>query len=146
MQRFAITHFNKETGVRQLTFANQARNLYDTRTDAEKAMSLFEPDLRSKILGDAANTLEVREVECYDNGDATGIYFPMRLRRVTGRAFPATCVCCAILLRYAGDSEIDPRIGWARHYPVYADETGTPFKAYYCAECAKQALQIQEVR
>ena len=144
MERFAITHFNKKTGVRQVTFANQARNMYDSRQEAQEAMELYETDLRSKILGESANTLEVRSVECYDNGDAKGIYFPMRLRKVTGRVFPATCMCCAILLRYAGDSEIDPRIGWARHYPVYADETGTAFKAYYCAECAKQALNWDE--
>jgi len=25
------------------------------------------------------------------------------------------------------------------HAPVYADHDGEPFKAYYCAECAKEA-------
>jgi hypothetical protein len=143
MVRYAITHFVKETGLRQLTFANQSRNHYNDRKEAEKAMSLYEEDLRAKILGAAANTLEVREVQCYDNGDAKGIYFPMRLRKVIGRPFLAICLSCTFKLHYAGDSEIDPRVDFAKHYPVYADETGTAFKAYYCAECVKQALEVQ---
>jgi hypothetical protein len=129
--------------MRHLTFANQGRNLYATRTEAQEALELFELDLRAKVLGEMANTLEVREVECYENGDAVSIYVPMRLRKVIGRPFLTFCLCCGFKLHYAGDSEIDPRVEWAKHYPVWADETGTAFKAYYCAECARAALELQ---
>lgn len=132
MQRFAITHYDKKTGLRQLTFANQGRNSYATSQDAEEAMAVFEPDLRAKILGDMANTLEVRAVDCYENGDAKGIYFPMDLRKVTGPQFRAVCYSCHKDLG-AGDLT-----------KVYADTTGKPWKAYYCAECAAQALELQK--
>lgn len=72
--RYAITHVGR-LGLRQLTLANQGRNHYRTRADAERAMRLLEPDLRAKVLGDDADTLEVRPVECYEHGDAIGIYF-----------------------------------------------------------------------
>ena len=71
--RFVITHVSG--GLRRLTFANQGIFHYDTRVEAEAAMRLFEPDLRSKILGDDADTLKVLEVECYDHGDATRTIF-----------------------------------------------------------------------
>lgn len=74
MKRYAITHINKD-GYRTLTFANQGRNHYETREQAETALSAYKPDLQSKVLGDAADTLEVRAVECYDSGDAKQIYF-----------------------------------------------------------------------
>ena len=73
MIKFAITH--ERQGLRQLTFANQGRNFYDTAEAAREAMALYEPDLRAKILGAAADTLDVRPVECYENGDAKAIYF-----------------------------------------------------------------------
>lgn len=142
MERFAITHYDSKSGVRQLTFANQGRNFYATREDAEKAMQLFEPDLRSKILFDAANSLEVRAVDCYENGDAKSIYFPMRLNKVTGRPFIVWCFSCNTKL-LAGDVEIDSRIKEASKYPIYADETGKAFKAYYCSDCATPALVLQ---
>lgn len=82
---FAITHVTKNDragnfwpeGVRRLTFANQGRNHYDTREEAQAALDGYVADgsLRSKVLGDAADTLEVREVECYDHGDATRTIF-----------------------------------------------------------------------
>jgi hypothetical protein len=71
---YCITHVNKD-GFRQLTFANQGRNHYDTRESAENAMKPYEPDLRAKILGDLADTLEVRMALCYHHGDAKKIYF-----------------------------------------------------------------------
>lgn len=72
MIRYGITHRNGF--LRGLTFRNIAINLYDTREEAEKAMKLFEPDLRSKILGDKADTLRVMEFDCYDHGEAKSIY------------------------------------------------------------------------
>ena len=71
---YAITHVGKD-GYRRLTFANQGRNHYETKEEAEDMRKAFEPDLREKILHELADTLEVRQVECYDHGDAKGIYF-----------------------------------------------------------------------
>lgn len=73
---YAITHVNRE-GMRQLTFANQGRNHYSTQRAAKKALAEFVQvgDLRAKVLGNMADTLEVRPIECYDHGDAKGIYF-----------------------------------------------------------------------
>jgi hypothetical protein len=71
---FAITHVNGD-GRRTLTFANQGRNHYETSQAAQQALWDYEPDLRAKVIGAAADTLEVRPVRCYDHGDAVGIYF-----------------------------------------------------------------------
>lgn len=130
---YAITHINQD-GMRTLTFANQGRNHYATRAEAVEAMHLYEPDLRSKILGERANTLEVRETDCYDHGDAKGIYFPMKLNKTTGTPFRAVCVSCRKPVE-AGGVVDRPQ--------VYADETGTPWQAYYCAECATPILALQ---
>lgn len=74
--RYAITHVSPTTGLRTLTFANQGRNHYDSRAIAEEALAAYyKGDGLRAMLGDAADTLEVREVECYDHGDAIGIYF-----------------------------------------------------------------------
>lgn len=133
MERFAITHVNKDS-LRQLTFANQGRNHYDTREAAEKAMHCFEGDLRSKVLGHAANTLEVRPVDCHEHGDAKGIYFPMELFPVEGYPFSTTCVSCGKVIHHG-----------TAYPPVYADLHGTPWKAYYCASCAAPIVKLQEV-
>lgn len=74
MIKYAITHIC-DNGMRTLTFANQGRHHYETRELAEEALKLFEPSLRAKILGARADTLEVREVDCYDHGDAKGVWF-----------------------------------------------------------------------
>lgn len=139
MQRYAITHLGKD-GLRKLTFANQGRNHYDSKQKAQEAMEALEPELRGKILGDMANTLEVREVECYDHGDAKGIYFDIDLQPVTGKPFSAVCVSCLRSLN-AGDGAEK-----YEHGTVYADTFGTPWKAYYCTPCASAALTLQEVR
>lgn len=138
MIRYALTHLQKD-GLRALATANQGREFYDTKKDAEEALEAFLPGLQN--IGMRA--LEVRKVECYDNGDAKEIYFLMRLRKVTGRPFLCFCWNCGFKLHYAGDSEIDPRHPDASRYPVYADQTGPAFKAYYCAQCANPILEIQ---
>jgi hypothetical protein len=74
MKRFAITHISPKTELRTLTFANQGRNFYVHREGAEEAIGFFREGLR-RVLGTAADTLEVREVDCYANGDAKSIYF-----------------------------------------------------------------------
>jgi len=71
---FAITHVNRN-GMRTLTFANQGRNHYDNAQTAQQALWDYQADLRAKLLGEAADTLEVRPVLCYDNGDAVGVWF-----------------------------------------------------------------------
>lgn len=81
MKMYAITHVNAKLGLRQLTFGNQGRNHYKTRDEAEAALKLYAPSLGGswpilKVLAPGeAETLEVREVDCYDHGDAKGIYF-----------------------------------------------------------------------
>lgn len=72
---YAITHVDKD-GLRTLTFANQGRNHYETEKAARKHLNAIHAnnDVHA-IWGDAADTLEVRPVECYDHGDAVGIYF-----------------------------------------------------------------------
>lgn len=72
-QRWAVTHVNAD-GYRVLTFANQARNHYESQAGAETALTQFAQGLREKILGSRADTLEVRRITCYENGDAVGIY------------------------------------------------------------------------
>jgi len=77
MKLFAISHQNRD-GCRVLTFANQSRNHYSTKDKAEKALEQLKvnglPRIR-EILGETGfATLEVREIESYENGDAKSIY------------------------------------------------------------------------
>jgi len=77
MKLFAITHQNRD-GCRVLTFANQSRNHYNTKAEAEKVLEQLKvnglPRIREILGGFGFATLEVREIECYENGDAKGIY------------------------------------------------------------------------
>jgi hypothetical protein len=68
--RWAITH-RADIG-RTLAFANQGRNHYMTRAEAEEALVALRPDLEQKM---GMKGLAVREVETYEHGDAKGIYF-----------------------------------------------------------------------
>jgi len=70
---FAITHV--KDGRRTLTFANQGRNHYETAEAANTAMRDYEPDLRARMGDAAADSLQVRAVQCYDHGDAVGVWF-----------------------------------------------------------------------
>lgn len=77
MKLFAITHINNE-GHRLLSFANQGRNHYDTRELAESKLAALlkynsEAELKNGF-GPNFSTLAVSEVECYEHGDAKGIY------------------------------------------------------------------------
>lgn len=72
---YAVTHLNRKLGLRQLTFGNQGRNHCKTKEEAQEKLDALKDSLREKILGDEADTLEVRPVDCYDHGDAKGIYF-----------------------------------------------------------------------
>ena len=66
--RYALTHARSvygSYGLRVLTFGAQGLYTYETREEAERALHLYEPDLRG-VLGDGvADTLEVRAVECW---------------------------------------------------------------------------------
>jgi hypothetical protein len=73
MQKYALTNLNKD-GQRVLTFANQGRNHYDTRQEAQALLDLFKEDLRARVLDNRADTLEVHAIECYENGDAKSIF------------------------------------------------------------------------
>jgi hypothetical protein len=77
--RFAITHVGRD-GLRVLTFANQGRNHYDHRPDAERMLAGFLQNNTAQTLRDiydeqALGTFEVTPVECYDHGDATRTVF-----------------------------------------------------------------------
>jgi len=73
--RFVVTNVGRD-GLRTLTFAAQGRETYATREEAEEAMRVFAPQLREKVLGDRADTLEVRECECWaGHHDPCGVYF-----------------------------------------------------------------------
>lgn len=77
MIRWAITHINQD-GMRQLSFGNQGRWHYETALEAQQkldAIKLHTPiDTLQMLYGDP-DTMQVRPVDCYENGDAKGIYF-----------------------------------------------------------------------
>lgn len=134
-RRYVITHLQKD-GLRALAFPNQGRNHYDTKEQAEKAREALKPELESKL---GFRALEVRETDCYDHGDAVGIYSPMNLEPVTGKPFSCVCAACGKSMTAGDGSEVY----W--NGTVYADTLGTPWKAYYCSEDAKPTLVLQEV-
>ncbi len=77
--RYAITHVSYhtvDTGIRVLTFSNNAYNHYRTRAEASRMLQAVikhnSPETITKMYNDS---LEVRPVECFENGDAVGIYF-----------------------------------------------------------------------
>jgi hypothetical protein len=74
---YAITHVNK-AGMRTLSRPNQGRNHFETRKAAEDLLRAMlknnSPETMRQVYG-ADPRFEVRPVECYDHGDAIGIYF-----------------------------------------------------------------------
>lgn len=133
--RYVLTHLAKD-GLRTLVNANQGRNHYDTREEAEHALEALAPQLRERL---GMRALEVRATECYDHGDAVSVYSDTDFQEVTGTPFSAVCCSCGRSLN-AGDGA--EKYG---HGKVYADTTGTPWKAYYCTPCAQPSLTLQEV-
>jgi hypothetical protein len=77
--RFLLSYVNRD-GIRTIFGANQGRNFFDTEGAAQKHM-------RAVLLNNAADkltstfgplvieSLRVTPAECYENGDAFGIYF-----------------------------------------------------------------------
>ncbi len=76
--RFAVTHINRH-GFRQLSFANQGRNHFDTYALARlHILAMIRNNSGATIAdvyGPHPETLDARPVLCYDHGDATAIYF-----------------------------------------------------------------------
>jgi hypothetical protein len=72
---YAITHVGPN-GLRRLTFANQGRRHYATAAEAEQVLEIFRGPLglRQVLTESEMKTLAVRAVQCYDHGDAIGIY------------------------------------------------------------------------
>lgn len=79
MIRFAVTVVCNE--VRQLFSPNQGQNFFDTKEESDQRIE----DIK-KVSSSAVNmvfgefavlTLETRPVDCYDSGDAKGIYFDL---------------------------------------------------------------------
>ncbi len=75
--RYALTHVGKY-GLRTLISANQGRNFHDTREDALAALASLRghnhPTRLAEFYG-SPDTLEIRPIICWNNGDACGIYF-----------------------------------------------------------------------
>lgn len=76
MKRYAITHMSRKTGLRTLSLPNQGRNHSDSRQEAEGHLSALQgPDGLCRVMDPQEFlTLRVDEIECYDHGDARGIY------------------------------------------------------------------------
>lgn len=77
MIRYAITKIDKG-GMRSLATANQGRCFRDTPEDAQGHLAAIlsnnSSDTLKSVYGDISK-MEVRPVDCYENGDAKGIYF-----------------------------------------------------------------------
>ena len=75
---FVVTYV-MENGNRRMTGQVCGRNVYATKEEAEKALRAFidnnSVSTLEMLYGDV-NEMEVREVECYDNGDPTRSIFP----------------------------------------------------------------------
>ena len=80
--KYAITHID-EKGLRRLTFANQGRNHYDTAAIAEANLKVFKSNNNLESILKYPETLDVRAVECYDHGDAKGIYVDLNQTDLT---------------------------------------------------------------
>lgn len=77
--RYVTTHINRD-GYRQLTGHNQGHAFAHTEIIAQARLQAFHENNRDSTLSQvfgpqALGTFEVRPVECYDSGDAKGIYF-----------------------------------------------------------------------
>lgn len=73
-ERYVITHIDDD-GIRRLTFARNAACTYLIRENAEQACRILKPQLRSRGLGNRADTLAVRAVPCYRSGSPTTWWF-----------------------------------------------------------------------
>ena len=76
VMRWAVTTIGKD-GLRTLFCDAQGRNTQATRDEAQALLDRFDRDqIRGKLGDRVADTLEVREVECWaGHHDPCGIYF-----------------------------------------------------------------------
>ena len=77
---YAITHIDAH-GMRALWRPNQGRNHYATIEQAEEALALFKTNNSPDRLG---KYMQVRPVQCYDHGDAMGVYFDSPVLEIVG--------------------------------------------------------------
>jgi hypothetical protein len=77
MEKYVITYLSDKTGLRTLLGANQGQRFALTAELAQESLDATKDDyLRNKIISATEHaTLAVRSVECYESGDAKGIYF-----------------------------------------------------------------------
>lgn len=76
MVRYVVTHITK--GHRQLTFAMQAANAYDTPQEAQRILDIFRDggQLIKVMTQEEINTMAVRPCECWPNtGEPKGMWF-----------------------------------------------------------------------
>jgi len=74
MIRYAITGIKKD-GLRSLSMDNQGRNFKDTKEQAEIQLSQILSVNNHETIADLmGNALRVDAIDCYENGDAKGIY------------------------------------------------------------------------
>lgn len=81
IKRWVVTYINSH-GLRQLLGPNQGRFFKATKAEADILGSAIVLNNRqnrlSQVYGpQSIGTFESREVECYENGDAIGIYFDL---------------------------------------------------------------------
>jgi hypothetical protein len=76
--RYAVT-YKRADGLRTMVHGNQGRFLRDTREEAEQALrDLLANNSAERLVSvfgrQALGTFRVDPFECYDHGDAVGIY------------------------------------------------------------------------
>lgn len=76
--RFAITYINKG-GARALARGNQGRNHFDTIPEAVRHLNAIKNnnsiDTLISVYGkEGVESMGVSPIECYDHGDAVGVY------------------------------------------------------------------------
>lgn len=72
--RYAITHVSDWSGLRLLTRGKHAHEAYDEREEAERTLEKFRLGLGRVLSPSEVASLEVRQVECYENGDPVFYY------------------------------------------------------------------------
>ena len=77
--RYVITHINRD-GMRALSLPNQGQHHFDEKEAADAWLKSFNQNNSESTLvqlfgRQALGTFEVRPCQCYDHGDAVGIYF-----------------------------------------------------------------------
>ncbi len=72
--RYAVTH-SPTLGVRVLCFANQGWHFFDTPDRAKSWLTAIKASWESNFGRRSADSLRVKEIRCYDNGDSMATYW-----------------------------------------------------------------------